>query len=48
MTSVVPDRYREYTEEHYDAIVVGAGIGGLTSAALLAQKGLSVLVRIIT
>lgn len=44
MTSVVPDRYREYTEEHYDAIVVGAGIGGLTSAALLAQKGLSVLV----
>lgn len=30
--------------DHYDVIVVGAGMGGLTSAALLAKKGLSVLV----
>jgi carotene isomerase len=28
----------------YDAIVVGAGIGGITAGALLAKKGLSVLV----
>ncbi len=30
--------------EHYDVIVVGAGIGGLTTAALLAKRGLDVLV----
>jgi all-trans-retinol 13,14-reductase len=30
--------------ERYDAIVIGSGIGGLTSAALLANRGLSVLV----
>ncbi len=29
--------------DRYDVIVVGAGIGGLTAAALLAKKGLSVL-----
>ena len=39
-----PDRFREYNTEKYDAIVVGAGIGGLTSAALLSKQGLSVLV----
>ena len=29
---------------HYDALVIGSGISGLTSAALLAKKGKSVLV----
>ncbi len=29
---------------HHDAIVVGAGIGGLTAGALLAERGLGVLV----
>jgi flavin-dependent dehydrogenase len=28
----------------YDAIVVGAGLGGLSAAALLARAGLSVMV----
>jgi all-trans-retinol 13,14-reductase len=31
-------------KERYDVIVIGAGIGGLTSGALLAKEGLSVLV----
>jgi phytoene desaturase len=35
---------RESKEERYDVVVVGAGIGGLTSAALLAKAGKSVLV----
>ena len=28
---------------HYDVIVVGAGLGGMTAASLLAKRGLSVL-----
>lgn len=30
-------------DDHYDVIVIGAGIGGLTAAALLAHRGLRVL-----
>lgn len=32
------------TKAHIDVIVVGSGVGGLTSASLLAQSGLTVLV----
>ena len=31
-------------EEKYDVIVVGAGVGGLASAARLANEGMKVLV----
>ncbi|MBN1649674.1 MAG: NAD(P)/FAD-dependent oxidoreductase [Bacteroidales bacterium] len=31
-------------EEHYDAIVIGSGMGGLTTAAILAKEGQKVLV----
>lgn len=34
---------RESKQERYDVIVIGAGIGGLTAAALLAKAGKSVL-----
>jgi len=30
-------------KDHYDIIVVGAGLGGMTAASLLAKRGLSVL-----
>lgn len=36
--------HRESKLERYDAIVIGAGIGGLSTAALLAKAGQSVLV----
>ena len=36
-------RLREGPEDSYDAVVIGAGIGGLTCANLLAQQGLRVL-----
>jgi phytoene dehydrogenase-like protein len=29
--------------ETYDVVVVGAGLGGMTAASLLAKRGLSVL-----
>jgi len=32
------------TNSRYDAVIIGAGIGGLTSASLLAKEGLKVLV----
>lgn len=35
--------HRESKQEAYDAIVIGAGIGGLSTAALLAKAGKSVL-----
>lgn len=38
-------RYRaSRVDDHYDAIVIGSGIGGLTTAALLAKAGQKVLV----
>jgi phytoene dehydrogenase-like protein len=39
-----PDRLAEYASDRYDAIVIGAGIGGLTTTAMLATRGLPVLV----
>ncbi len=44
MKAISPDRFRELPSEKYDVIVVGAGIGGLTAAATLSKRGLSVLV----
>lgn len=38
------DRFRQLDKKIFDAIVIGAGIGGLVSAALLAKRGKSVLV----
>lgn len=35
---------RESEQTHYDAVVIGSGIGGLSSAAVLAVAGLRVLV----
>jgi phytoene dehydrogenase-like protein len=38
------DRFRRLERDRFDAVVVGAGIGGLTAAALLAKRGKAVLV----
>jgi phytoene dehydrogenase-like protein len=38
------DRWRRLEGNRFDVVVVGAGIGGLTAAALLARRGRSVLV----
>ena len=40
----VPDRFATLDRDQYDVIVIGAGTGGLTAAALLARHGRSVLV----
>jgi len=36
--------HEEAARDRYDAIVIGSGLGGLTSAALLARAGKSVLI----
>jgi phytoene desaturase len=41
---VRPDRFRDPIAPAYDAVVVGAGMGGLVAAALLARAGRRVLV----
>lgn len=35
--------YGMILRDSYDVIVVGAGLGGMTAASLLANRGLSVL-----
>lgn len=38
-------RYRSTrVDEHYDSVVIGSGIGGMTSAAMLSKAGMKVLV----
>lgn len=39
----MPQENKELKNQ-YDAVVIGAGIGGLTCGAFLAKKGLSVLI----
>jgi phytoene dehydrogenase-like protein len=39
-----PDRLRQLDRDRFDAVIVGAGTGGLTCAAMLAERGLRVLV----
>jgi all-trans-retinol 13,14-reductase len=39
-----PERFRSLDRDRWDAVVIGAGIGGLTAAALMARAGRSVLV----
>jgi all-trans-retinol 13,14-reductase len=34
----------EYSKHKYDAIIIGSGLGGLTTAAILAKEGKKVLV----
>jgi len=38
------DRFRKLDQDQFDVIVIGAGTGGLTAAALLAKRGKSVLI----
>src|SRR5713101_9033351 len=42
MLSAIPDNSMH--EQHYDAIIIGAGLGGLLSAAQLLQRGKSVAI----
>jgi all-trans-retinol 13,14-reductase len=43
-SGAVPERFRTLERDRWDAVVIGAGIGGLTAAALMARAGRSVLV----
>ncbi|MFQ5479234.1 MAG: phytoene desaturase family protein [Candidatus Binatia bacterium] len=43
MSDSRPDRFRDPVDDCYDAVVVGAGLGGLVSAALLCRAGKGVL-----
>ncbi len=38
------DRFRRLDKDRFDVVIIGAGMGGLTAGALLAQRGRSVLV----
>src|SRR5258708_23248756 len=42
MLSAIPDNSMH--EQHYDAIIIGAGLGGLLSAAQLLQRGKNVAI----
>lgn len=44
MAQTIPDRFRRLERDHFDTVVIGAGIGGLTAAALIASRGQRVLV----
>src|SRR4051795_5516681 len=44
MTPAAETTARETDDDSYDVIVIGSGLGGLTSAALLARAGRRVLV----
>ncbi len=39
----MPKDFLKGTADHYDVVVIGSGLGGLTSANILARNGLSVL-----
>lgn len=43
-TTKAGERHRTLERDAYDVIIIGAGVGGLTAGALLAQRGQSVLV----
>ncbi len=38
------ENYQAPNDEEYDAVIIGAGMGGLTTASQMAAKGAKVLV----
>ncbi len=44
MTIATPDQQQKFSDDRVDVIIIGAGIGGLTAAAILAKHGRSVMV----